>query len=232
MNPIKELDRSAHKQLLRQIIAAYDSPIIRGYCLARFTIINANILHMLSLCLRGKRRILDVGCGFGLFGCYFALRHPRLNYVGYDLNAARIDMARRAAERLALTNVRFDVADARALSLNDQFDAILTLDLLHHIDPDSRRGLLKMFRAHLRPGGRLVVKDVTRRPFHAMAFTWLLDVLMTRSFDMWYMSEADFVRDLGDAAWSVEMYPIADWLPYPHIVYLCQRGEEHDSTAA
>lgn len=54
--------------------------------------------------MRGKRRVLDIGCGFGLFGCYFSAVYPEISYHGYDLNPARIDMARLAAQRLGLAN--------------------------------------------------------------------------------------------------------------------------------
>src|SRR5262245_46154154 len=106
-------DLPAYRRLLRRIIRAYDSIIVRAYCVVRFQIINLNMLHILSLCLRGKSRVLEIGCGFGLFGCYFAARDPRVNWHGLDLNAGRIDMARRAAARLGLTNTHFGVADAR-----------------------------------------------------------------------------------------------------------------------
>lgn len=55
-----------------------------------------------------------------------------------------------------------------------------------------------------------------------MGFTWLLDVLMTRSFDMWYWDPQTY-RDAVDPAFDVETYPISDWLPYPHIVYLFRK---------
>lgn len=212
------------KERMRHIIGAYDSRIIRAYSYARFTIINVNILNILGLCLRGKQRILDIGCGFGLFGIYLAMQHPEITYRGIDLSRKRVLLARRAARRLGLKNVSFECADARELSLDDMFDGILMIDLLHHLDDSAKRALLSQSRSHLAPGGHLVVKDVLTRPFHKIAFTWLLDVLMTRSLDMWYMTESKFAEVLGDDTWRIENYAIQDLLPYPHTVYLCSRG--------
>ncbi len=211
-----------YHEFLSNIVNVYDSTIIRAYCKARFKIININILQMLGLCLREKRRILDIGCGFGLFGCYFASMYPEMTYTGYDLNEGRIDQANRAAEKLGLKNVRFKVGDARDLDINDEFDAILMVDLLHHIDDAAKVRLLEVCRAHLAPDGRLIVKDVTTHPFFKIAFTWALDVVMTHSFDMWYWGEKRFYETLGLHFNRVEMYPIVDWLPYPHIIYLCE----------
>lgn len=55
-----------------------------------------------------------------------------------------------------------------------------------------------------------------------IAFTLALDVVMTHSFDMWYWSEKRFYEKLTTHFGRVEMYPITDWLPYPHVIYLCE----------
>lgn len=218
-------DLPEYRGLLRRIIGAYDSAIVRAYSVVRFQIINLNMLHILSLCLRGKHRVLEVGCGFGLFGCYFAARDRKVEWNGLDLDAHRIDMARRAAAKLGLSNARFAVADARQhLELNERFDAVVMMDLLHHIPDDSKRQLLDTVLARLAPGGVLIIKDVTRRPRWKMAFTWILDVAMTRGFDMWYWSPSQLRRAI-DPAFTIETYPINDWLPYPHIVYVVSRAE-------
>ena len=222
-------DMPDYRRLLRRIIKAYDSTLVRAYCVVRFQIINLNMLHILSLCLRGKQRVLEIGCGFGLFGCYFAARDRRVLWNGLDLNSGRIEMARKAASRLGLSNTRFDVADAREhLELDERFDAVVMMDLLHHIPDESKLQLLETVLDRLAPGGVLIIKDVTRRPRWKMAFTWLLDVAMTRGFDMWYWSPGQLRKAIDDR-FEIEMYPINDWLPYPHIVYVVSRSSEWPS---
>jgi 2-polyprenyl-3-methyl-5-hydroxy-6-metoxy-1,4-benzoquinol methylase len=215
--------RNDYKQLLARIIDAYgSSTLIRTYCKIRFAIININILHILALCLRGKRRVLELGCGFGMFGCYFAALYPEIEYRGIDLNPNRIKAARDAAARLGLTNMRFDCVDVRELSLDDQHDAIMIIDLLHHIDDHAKCELLATCSSHLSDNGRLIIKDINTRPFWKLAFTWALDVGMTRGFDMWYWDEERFYAALRGYFNRIDNYPIADLLPYPHIVYLCE----------
>jgi hypothetical protein len=45
---------------------------------------------------------------------------------------------------------------------------------------------------------------------------------MTRGFDMWYWDEERFYAALRGYFNRIDNYPIADLLPYPHIVYLCE----------
>jgi 2-polyprenyl-3-methyl-5-hydroxy-6-metoxy-1,4-benzoquinol methylase len=211
-----------YKKFLSSIVDVYDSTLIRAYCKARFTIININILQMLALCLRGKRRILDVGCGFGLFGCYFSAMYPEISYCGYDLDAGRIEQATRAAAKLGLKNVEFHCGDARDLQIDDEYDAVMMVDLLHHIDDAAKQNLIEICASHLADDGRLIIKDVTTHPFPKIAFTWALDVLMTRGFEMWFRDEKHFYELFSKHFNRVEMYPIVDWLPYPHVIYLCE----------
>ena len=216
-------DLNAHRKFLREITQVYDSRIVRWYCAARFQIININILHILSLSLDGCESILEVGCGFGLFGCYFARRYPWMSYHGIDLDAGRIAMARRAAERLGLRNVRFDVGDARqSLSLAPAYDAALMMDLMHHIPDEAKHALIGQIAPRIAPDGRIVIKDVSRTPAWKLFFTWALDVAMTRGFDMWYWGPEQFRRALGPS-FTVEAFPISDILPYPHILYRCEK---------
>jgi 2-polyprenyl-3-methyl-5-hydroxy-6-metoxy-1,4-benzoquinol methylase len=213
-------DLPDYRRLLRRIIGAYDSTVVRAYSMVRFRIINLKILHVLSLCMRGKRRVLEIGCGYGLFGCYFASRDPSLTWYGLDLDEGRIAMAQRAAHQLGLSNARFGVADAReALEVEEQFDAVVMMDLVHHLPDESKRQLITTVLSRLAPGGVLVIKDVTRRPRWKLFFTWALDVLVTRGFEMWYWTPAQF-REAIDERYAMEAYPMSEWLPYPHIVYL------------
>ncbi len=220
----RPVDLAARYETTRRIIAAYPPGLVRAYARARFTIINSTILGMLSLALSGRRRILEIGCGFGLFGTYFASLDPQVQYRGFDLNARRIAMARAAAARLGLSTVQFDVGDARSsIEMGRDYDAVLMMDLLHHVPDAAKRDLLTSVTEALVPGGLLVLKDIVPHPWPKLAFTWVLDVLMTRGFDMWYWNEEQFAAALP-SDWGLEFYPINDWLPYPHILMLGRRN--------
>ena len=218
---------AAHKQLARRILRAYPSFLARAFLRGRFLILNVNILNLLKLVLQDRKRVLDIGCGYGLLGCYLGAQDSELSYFGCDMDAHRIAMANRAAQSLGLKNVHFAVKDVRELQLDEQFDAIILVDCLHHLDDRSKRELLATCRQHLSSDGVLILKEVSRQPWLKMAYTWVLDVLVTRGFEMWYWSESRFTRELANAGYDTKIYPITDWLPYPHVLYRCSKS--HDS---
>lgn len=103
-------------------------------------------------------RILDAGCGSGLFLFGLLARAPHLQGTGVDLSPGAVEGAARAAEVLGVAAARFEVADLESLPFPDgAFDGAVcafTLNLL----PDKASGLRELARV-LRPGARLVVLD-------------------------------------------------------------------------
>jgi 2-polyprenyl-3-methyl-5-hydroxy-6-metoxy-1,4-benzoquinol methylase len=105
--------------------------------------------------------VLDVGCGHGLLINLLARDPSRcgLKLVGIDHDAAKIERARRTA---------LSGADFSTRALNSfpdaAFDAVCLVDVLYTVKRQVWGEILDgCFRA-LRPGGRLIVKEVVDRP--------------------------------------------------------------------
>ena len=114
---------SASDRSLRLIVDAYDDPIVRLYCTIRFMILRLRFLDEIGQYLPLSGHVLDVGCGFGLFALHFAVQNPKLHIQGFDLSERRVKMARRAAERLGIVNVKFQVADAASFRFQSPMPA-------------------------------------------------------------------------------------------------------------
>lgn len=103
--------------------------------------------------------VLDVACGPGWLSEYLA----RLGYraTGIDISPDMIDVARTRVTRLAYPqagiDASFQVVDGEGFTLGRQFDAAVIYDALHHFEDDGAV-LASVFR-HLRPGGRLFLKE-------------------------------------------------------------------------
>jgi SAM-dependent methyltransferase len=211
-----------HSATARRIIRAYDDPIVRAYCWARFSILRQRFLDEIGQYLPQEGPILDIGCGFGLFSLYYAATGRRRLLRGLDLNPRRIAQARRAAGRLGLDNAAYEVGDARDFKGDGEVAAAYMLDIVHHVPEASVPPLLRALRRCLPVGGRLLVKDVDTRPPLKRWFTWLLDRAMAPATPVHYWSAEALTAALLDAGFLVHRHLMVDVLPYPHVLYVCE----------
>ncbi|MCW2618055.1 MAG: Methyltransferase type 12 [Modestobacter sp.] len=110
--------------------------------------------------LPGTGRILEVGCGHGLFSTYVAQRVPGVEVHGVDIDADKIAVATRST---ASGRLSFAVAESGVLPAGP-WDAVVLVDVLYLLDEAGQRALLESCAAILAPGGVLVVKDMSTRP--------------------------------------------------------------------
>jgi SAM-dependent methyltransferase len=194
-------------------------PLERAYSRVRFSILRPKLLSVMDLLLTDEGRILDVGCGFGLFAAYFGQTHPRRRIVGVDPDARRIGIARQVAARLSLRAHEFLVGDIRDAPVNGPFDAAYVLDVMHHLPAEDQRRVLERLRALLAPGGVLVMKDITTEPRLGLWFTTALDRLMVGMREpLAYRHHREWGQMLSDLGFKVRMVRVPDVLPYPHVV--------------
>lgn len=209
---------------IRQIISAYDRPIIRAYSWGRFKILRQRFLSEIGQYLPPSGHILDLGCGFGLFSLYFAKRHPNLHITGIDLNSTRIQTARKTAKTLGLTNVDYEVGDATTFTFREKFDAAYMLDIIHHIPSQAVPSLIKELYGLLKDDSRLILKDVDTKPTYKRWFTYVLDKLVDRETDVHYWELEELTKLLANSGFQVFTHAMVDYLPYPHLLYVCQKS--------
>jgi 2-polyprenyl-3-methyl-5-hydroxy-6-metoxy-1,4-benzoquinol methylase len=213
-----------HDTVVRSVIAGLPSRGARFYATARFHILNATILSLIRLAIRGRLSVIDIGSGFGLLGCYLGLWDPDLHYVGIEVDESRVRAARSLSQRLGLRHVQFKVGDATDLAPRPgEFEAVVMVDLLHHVPDSTKVRLLATSYDVLPRGGLMIVKDIDTRPWPKLAFTWLADVLVARTLRMSYWSEEKLTDSVMAAGFSVQRYPVSNYLPYPHMLLVGER---------
>jgi hypothetical protein len=99
------------------------------------------------------------------------------------------------------------------------------LDIVHHVEPAAVPPLLAELHAALLPGASLLVKDVDRYPAYKRWFTHALDVLVSPGHPPHYWA-ADLLQvELEGAGFRVHRHLMVDFLPYPHVLYVCRKPE-------
>src|SRR5215469_16003880 len=87
----------------------------------------AEVLQALKL--TSSDRVLDVGCGDGRITFEIARRVPDGYVVGVDASSNMIELASRRSG----PNLHFEVADARSLPFNHEFNLVVSFNALHWV---------------------------------------------------------------------------------------------------
>lgn len=102
---------------------------------------------------------LDFGCGGGDVTFEIARRvGPAGRVVGIDIDAVKLELARREATQLGLGNVEFRHGSAYEWAEAEPYDLVYCRNFLQHLSRPA--AMLQTMWAALRPGGALVVEDV------------------------------------------------------------------------
>lgn len=111
--------------------------------------------HVLPAARGDYRTILDAGCGPGVFTMELAKLHPDAQVVGIDIDEDAVKRAALIARKAGLANCRFELGDVTGLGYREEFDLIVSVDNLEHIEEDVTA--LQNLRDALRPEGKLVI---------------------------------------------------------------------------
>ena len=217
--------RRKKRTIRNLIIRAYRNPITRWYCRIRFQIMNIDFLDTLEQHLGEADRILDIGCGFGLFALYYASSGPARQVSGFDISSTRIAEAQQVAQKLNLSNTAFFCQDAATYQFSESFDVVVTLDLLHHVSPGVAEQLISQAYQALNSNGILIIKDINTTPAHKLYFTYAVDMAMTPRWPVHYRSTRAWQAVLMQAGFKqVFAYPLNDFLPYPHVLLVAYKS--------
>jgi ubiquinone/menaquinone biosynthesis C-methylase UbiE len=110
--------------------------------------------------------VLDVACGPGLLVCAFA--RAAKHATGVDMTPAMLEQARKIQEEKGLKNVTWQPGDVYSLPFSEaQFSIVSSRFAFHHLEQPLNA--LKEMKRVCKPGGRVVVADMSPLPEKAAA---------------------------------------------------------------
>jgi 2-polyprenyl-3-methyl-5-hydroxy-6-metoxy-1,4-benzoquinol methylase len=173
-----------------------------------------------------RGRLLDVGCGHGLFANAAALGSPERQVLGVDPSGAKITVAR--ASSAGLPNVRYVQGTVQEIEERD-FDAITILDVLYLLPDEAKLAVLRRCHELLAPGGTLLVKTNDTHPRWQYAVVRLEEELMvkllafTHGSELHFRGVPEYVALLEQAGFTGRVLDLPTHRPVPHRLYVCRK---------
>ncbi len=105
--------------------------------------------------VNGPQHILDAGSGFGQYEYYMAKRNKDWTINAVDVKEEQVDDCNNFFGKIGLNNAHFEVADLSKFVEKDQYDMVLCVDVMEHIEEDEL--VLRNYYQSLKKGGMLLI---------------------------------------------------------------------------
>ena len=106
----------------------------------------------------GAMRLLEIGCGSGIYIRHAAAINPELTAIGLELQPAVAEMARANLRAWGMEDrVKIEDGDFRAKTPSEQFNIATLYNNIYYFPVEERVPLLERIRGFLKPGGFLLL---------------------------------------------------------------------------
>lgn len=105
----------------------------------------------------GRAKLLEVGCGSGIYMRYAAARNPALTALGLELQEEAAELARSNIQTWGLTDrISVEVGDIRRRAPSPSFTIVTLHNNIYYFPVAERVGLFRHLLGFLEPGGTLL----------------------------------------------------------------------------
>ena len=174
-----------------------------------------------------ESRVLDVGCGGGLFLGLLQVTRGITYGHGFDSSVEAITVAQCMADCLErpCSSARTLFFEHRSVTdpwPDGPFDVVSIIDVMHHVQSPAQRRLLELAIRRVKPGGLLLYKDMVRRPLWRATANRLHDLLIARE-RIHYVPIAEIERWATDAGLEMVETVTINRLWYGHELSVFKR---------
>ena len=190
-----------------------------------------------------RRRVVDIGCGQGLFASLlssmaamqqkgqwpagWAATPPVADYTGIELMPRDVARAESSIGHLQPTP-RFVCADMCTAMLPAS-DLVVILDVLHYVDLEAQEGVLRRVHDALAPGsGRMLLRVGDAASRRGFAISQWVDRTVTRIrghkvSPTWGRTLQEWIALLQRLGFTVQSIPMSEGTPFANVLLVADR---------
>lgn len=170
--------------------------------------------------------ILDVGCGYGVPGCWCLEYFPQAKIIGLDPNPERVRVAALAMGKRG--DIVQDMAP-KLPALSRPVDLVLLLDMLHYLDDATITTLFTNCFHALAHQGILVIRYVIR-PDAPPSKSWMLEHYRIKfsGGTPWYRSSEKMAELMAGVGFRIEYNMVSQ--SDPELIWIIGRAEKDDTS--
>lgn len=171
-------------------------------------------------------KIVDLGCGNGLFSFILKLGSPSREIVGFDLDEKKIAVAKQTQK--AFSNIEFEIGNIVEMGYPEG-DVFTLIDVLYLIPFREQEKILEKCYSTLKKDGLLIIKEMDTRPawkygWNLFQETWAVKMVgLTLGEKFYFKSKEEYSRILTSIGFTVDSVKLDKGYWYPHILYLCKK---------
>lgn len=191
---------------------------------ARVRYMTAPLEAVASLIPPGAKTLVEFGCSTGVFANVAKTRRPDLDVTGVDHDPRKIEAASRTVG--GREGLRFVTAAAEDyVRAHPPPDVVAVVDVLYLWPPATQDDFLKRAANWLAPGGTLLVKEMTDRPWYKRRFCLLQEWLavkvigLTKGQGVFLRPAAAYRRTLAAAGLDTQSFDLGRGYLHPHFAW-------------
>ena len=107
-----------------------------GRFFLRVRYVKKALIHLINACTGENPKMLDAGCGTGVYSYFAGKKYSRMNIVSGDIQQIHIDNFSRFASAERLDNIKVELIDLTKMDYSSEFDIVTSIDVMEHIEDD------------------------------------------------------------------------------------------------